>query len=101
MAQIVFNYENLKPILNDLVSVVSNLNSISTSVKNIDIPYFGSAYFLRGLSSSLSNEISSINSIIEQVKRLNFQFEQCLSENEEDAKKLPNYKMKKRESVIR
>lgn len=101
MSKIVFDYENLSPSLYNLSSVINSLNSISTSVNNMDVPYFGSAYFLRGLSSSLSSEISSINLIIEQVKNLNSQFEQCLIENEEDAQKLPNYEMKKRESVIR
>ena len=101
MSKIIFDYEKISPNLYKLSSVINSLNSISARSRNMDIPYFGHAYYLRGLSATFSSDIALLDSIIENVKNLNSQFEQCLNDNNEDAKKLPNYEMKKRESIIR
>jgi len=101
MAKIVYDYEKITPILSDLSSTIGKLNSISSVARSLDIPSFGYSSYLRSLSTTLKSDASSLDYIIQNVKNLNSQFERCLNENEKDARKLPNYEMKKRESIIK
>lgn len=101
MSKMIFNYDEISKINIKIDLIIKELDKIQNQIYNADIPLFKYYSFLKGLGDDFRNKSTEINYLFDQISRANKIIDEYIEYYNLQAKKLPNYIIDKRDSIIK
>ena len=101
MSKFIFYYDEMHKVMPDLGTVSSDLRRIADRISSMDIPSFEHYNYLRNLKSDFETKSINIENLLEHINQANHVVDEFIDGYTLKAKALLNYKIEKRDSIIR
>lgn len=102
MSKLRFNYNEMSKIIPDLKDIISDLKNIAGQIDDMSLPiFFSESRVLNSIKGDLKDSAKDVDDLLDKLNKSNRILDNFIENFSNEAKRLPNYVIDKRDSIIK